>query len=82
MADALVSSWLAELGLSNLIPMLASQGIDAEAMAALSDAHFAALGISRIGDKAKLRSALFVTMARMNVFVACPAFECTCVLMC
>ncbi len=55
MADALVSRWLTELGLSSLIPMLANQGIDAEAMAALSDAHFAALGISRIGDKAKLR---------------------------
>jgi formylglycine-generating enzyme required for sulfatase activity len=50
-----VADLLARLNLAHLAPAFEAEGIDLEALALLDDAHLKELGVTRLGDRAKLR---------------------------
>jgi len=56
MADAAVAGWLDEMGLEALIPVFEREGVDSEALAALSNCDLKELGVKRLGDRAKLQA--------------------------
>jgi len=56
MADAAVAGWLEEMGLEALIPVFEREGVDSEALAALSHCELKELGVTRFGERAKLQA--------------------------
>jgi hypothetical protein len=56
MADAAVAGWLEEMGLEALISVFEREGVDSEALAALSNFDLKELGVTRLGDRAKLQA--------------------------
>ena len=62
MGDPFVVGWLAELGIDSstssglaVIRKFQEEGIDSDALASLDDAQLKALGVKRMGDRAKLQ---------------------------
>eukprot|EP00960_Hanusia_phi_P076249 768536-Hanusia_phi.AAC.9 len=56
MTESVVAGWLGELGLGNLIEVFEEEGIDSEALAALNEAQLKQLGVTRMGDRTKVRN--------------------------